>query len=443
MDSRRESRRGSLVWLAAVVAAIVVLVAVHAWAAIATAQGARELSTNALRSVMLAEDMRRQLSNVVTPSADAERTLLLLQRDVSAYEPLATWEGERPEWLTLSRLTRQVREEVARGDHRTAERSSALAQESVERLIALNQLEASTIGRQLIGLGRPQVAIDGLVGVVVVLALGQLARSRLRALELERAVVALSLEEVEGKNRELDAFAGLVAHDLRLPLTPVQALVGLLARGGRSEAEVRRISERIASAASRMSGLIEAMLELSRSGQVPPGECSVVAAVEDVLEELGPVRDEVDLRVEVPEVQVACSSEVLGQIVGNLLGNAIKYRATDRRCQVKVSCAADGAMVRLAVSDNGIGMSPEAERRAFEPFFRASQDRPGHGLGLSIVERYVQALHGSVTLTSQPGLGTRVELWIPRAAVDPAARRGQPERPPAIGRPARQGLTIG
>ena len=99
---------------------------------------------------------------------------------------------------------------------------------------------------------------------------------------------------------------------------------------------------------------------------------------------------------------MACSSEVLGQIVGNLLGNAIKYRATDRRCQVKISCVADGAMARLAVSDNGIGMSAEAARRAFEPFFRASQDRPGHGLGLSIVERYVHAVHGSVTLTSQP-----------------------------------------
>ena len=424
------------------VTAIVVLVGVHAWAAIATARGARELSTNALRSVVLAEDMRRQLSNVVAPSADTERALLLLESDLSAYEPLATWEGERPEWLTLSRLTRQLREEVARGDHRAAERSSARAQESVERLIALNQLEASSIGSELVGLGRPQVAIDGVVGVVVVLVLGQLARSRLRTLEHERAVVALSLEEVESKNRELDAFAGLVAHDLRLPLTPVQALVGLLARGGRSEAEVRRISERIANAASRMSGVIEAMLALARSGQIPPGECSVVAVVENVLDELGPVRDDVDLRVEVPEVQVACSSEVLGQIVGNLLGNAIKYRATDRRCQVKISCVADGAMARLAVSDNGIGMSAEAARRAFEPFFRASQDRPGHGLGLSIVERYVHAVHGSVTLTSEPGLGTRVEVWVPRAAADPAVRRVRRERPPVTEHRARQELPI-
>ena len=124
--------------------------------------------------------MRRQLSNVVAPSADTERALLLLESDLSAYEPLATWEGERPEWLTLSRLTRQLREEVARGDHRAAERSLARAHESVERLIALNQLEASTIGSELVGLGRPQVAIDGVVGVVVVLVLGQLARSRLR-----------------------------------------------------------------------------------------------------------------------------------------------------------------------------------------------------------------------------------------------------------------------
>ena len=99
-------------------------------------------------------------------------------------------------------------------------------------------------------------------------------------------------------------------------------------------------------------------------------------------------------------------------------------------------------MVRLVVSDNGIGMSPEAARRAFEPFFRATQDRPGHGLGLSIVERYVQALHGSVTLTSQPGVGTRVE-WDPTSGSRPGSPQGQSDCPPVIERRARQGLPIG
>ncbi|HZW89503.1 MAG TPA: HAMP domain-containing sensor histidine kinase, partial [Myxococcaceae bacterium] len=55
-------------------------------------------------------------------------------------------------------------------------------------------------------------------------------------------------------------------------------------------------------------------------------------------------------------------------------------------------------------------------RRAFEPFFRAITDRPGHGLGLAIVDRYVRALGGSIALTSRLGIGTRIEVRLPRAA---------------------------
>jgi signal transduction histidine kinase len=75
------------------------------------------------------------------------------------------------------------------------------------------------------------------------------------------------------------------------------------------------------------------------------------------------------------------------------------------------------------VEDNGIGMGARSVRRAFEPFFRASTERPGHGLGLAIVDRYVRALGGSISLTSRPGVGTRVTVELPRAsaASGPAA----------------------
>ena len=98
MDVRRSTRRGSLGWLVAVVTSVAVVVGVDAWTAIATARGARDLSTNALRSVELAEDMRWQLSHVVPgaealgsgSTADAFQALLWLDRDVQAYEALAT-----------------------------------------------------------------------------------------------------------------------------------------------------------------------------------------------------------------------------------------------------------------------------------------------------------------------------------------------------------------
>jgi len=118
---------------------------------------------------------------------------------------------------------------------------------------------------------------------------------------------------------------------------------------------------------------------------------------------------------------VACAPEVLAQILRNLVGNAIKFRAEGRRCRVEVVGTVDGPSVRVTVEDNGIGMDPQAVCRAFEPFFRASPDRAGHGLGLAIVDRYVRAMGGSVLLTSQPDVGTRVELRLPRASSVPAA----------------------
>ena len=126
------------------------------------------------------------------------------------------------------------------------------------------------------------------------------------------------------------------------------------------------------------------------------------------------------LRVELPDVHLGCPPEVFGQIVRNLVGNALKYRSAERRCRVEITGTAGLRSLTLAVEDNGIGMDGRAVRRAFEPFFRGSTHRPGHGLGLAIVDRYVRALGGSIALTSRLGVGTRVEVrWLPRTAALP------------------------
>src|SRR5262249_13820662 len=157
------------------------------------------------------------------------QALLRLGRDVRAYEQLATSDAERTELLKLSRLTRELADAWSRGDGAVASGTAASASESAERLIALNHAEAEAIGSEMVSLGRSQVALNALAGAAVLLAFAQLARARLRSLERERAAIARTLRTVEEKNRELEAFAGRVAHDLRSPLTPVQALAGLLA----------------------------------------------------------------------------------------------------------------------------------------------------------------------------------------------------------------------
>jgi signal transduction histidine kinase len=427
VEGEDTSRHGSLGWLTtAVVVALAVVVVVDAWATAVASRASRTLSANALRSVELAEEMRWQAARLtpaagVSPELDPStaEALLRLHRDVRAYDHLAASEAQRAEWSKLAGLSRDLSDAWLRGDEEGAHVAASSAAESAGRLIALNHSEADEIGSQLVGLGWFQVVANALAGAVVLVAFAQLTRARLRSLERERAAGARHLATLEEKNRELEAFAGRVAHDLRSPLSPVQVLAALLARGGQGEGDVRRIAGKIVGSSSRMSDLIDAMLAFSRSGRPPSGECAAGSVLTEVLEELRPEAEGCELRAELPDVPVGCPAEIFAQIVRNLVGNALKYRSTERTCRVAISGTLGLQTLTLAVDDNGIGMDRRVVRRALEPFFRAGTDRPGHGLGLAIVDRYVRALGGSVELTSRPGVGTRIEVRLPRVAAAP------------------------
>ncbi|HEY1416979.1 MAG TPA: hypothetical protein VGF41_03715, partial [Myxococcaceae bacterium] len=133
MSVLRRPRKG--VASVAVVAGVVLLVAlVDAWVASATARGTDSLSANALRSVELADDMRWQLARLIPPQEPAgtdtpteRQALEWLGRDVHAYEPLATFEGERPEWLTLSGLADSLSVDLAHADHPALARDARAA----------------------------------------------------------------------------------------------------------------------------------------------------------------------------------------------------------------------------------------------------------------------------------------------------------------------------
>src|SRR5262249_10808747 len=146
----------------------------------------------------------------------------------------------------------------------------------------------------------------------------------------------------------------------------------------------------------------------------------------EVLEELRPESEGAEIRVEVPEARMGCAPEVFAQILRNLVGNALKYRSTERPARVQVTGTLGVQTLTLVVEGTGIGRAPRAARRPFEPFFRASADQPGHGLGLAIVDRYLRALGGSIELTSKLGVGTHVEVRLPAAPATAEVERVAP-----------------
>jgi signal transduction histidine kinase len=165
-----------------------------------------------------------------------------------------------------------------------------------------------------------------------------------------------------------------------------------------------------------MARVVDDMLALSVSGRPPEGRSSTSVVISRVVEEMGAELQDVELTTKLAAGQVACAEGVLSQILRNLIGNSIKFRARSRALSIAIETREVGPMVEIVIEDNGIGMDPENAKHAFEPFYRGLTDRevPGHGLGLAIVERTTRALGGSCELWSVPDRSTRIAVRLPR-----------------------------
>ena len=415
--------------LALVLGAIGTMLGVNLAAAMAASRNEEALTLRTLRSTELADDIRWQIdrlprtgSVLASAGTAGDARLQQLEADLGAYEPLATFENERPEWLQLRTLVRELKADLARGDASGLAIHAERANSSVKHLLQLNSREATVIGQRMVALRRNELVIDGAAGAFTLLLVFQIGAARLHSMERERILTAENLSLVQTKNRELETFAGRAAHDLRGPLAPIRGFADLIAHGHKTPEEMVRLGNRISAGVARMGSIIDAMLELSRSGQLPEGVASVTETVSDLVDELAPSLVGVRLSMEIGDHWVACAPHVLAQMLRNALSNALKYRAPERAPEVTISARVEEAFVAIEVSDNGVGMDPDCARRALEPFFRGQTEVAGHGLGLAIVDSYVRALGGSVEIESELNVGTRIKLRLPLAAASPTSR---------------------
>jgi signal transduction histidine kinase len=233
---------------------------------------------------------------------------------------------------------------------------------------------------------------------------------------------ARALEEAHAElldvNGELDAFAGIVAHDLRGPLMIARGFAETALHCS-SEPEVRRLLERSLQGHDRGDELIEDLLSLARARDGAL-ECSTVDLVDLVHGALHHLPDvpsptEVVELVDVPTVWGDVGA--LRQLVHNLVGNAVRYGAAGPR-SVRVSGAPlpDGGW-RVSVEDRGPGIAPEDRARVFEPFVRLDGTRHlgGTGLGLAIARLVVERHGGTVGVEPRAGGGSTFWFTLPPA----------------------------
>jgi PAS domain S-box-containing protein len=241
--------------------------------------------------------------------------------------------------------------------------------------------------------------------------------------DLERRVEdrTQALAEV---NRELDAFAYSISHDLRAPLRTMQGYAEALTEdfGDRLPAEGRHYTQRIAAAATRMEDLIADILAYSRLAKDEVGVRpeALEAVLDQVLVDLEPAllnaAAEVNIARPLPGVQV--NRSVLRQVLNNLLTNAMKFVKPGSTAMISVYAERRAGRVRLWIEDNGIGIAPEHLDRIFEPFQRLHgvEAYAGTGIGLAIVRRAMTRMGGACGVASEFGRGSR--FWIELRSVE-------------------------
>ena len=247
----------------------------------------------------------------------------------------------------------------------------------------------------------------------------------------ERRQAQKALEEARGEadraNVAKSRFLATASHDLRQPLQTLGLLNGALRRMIK-DPECLDILREQDMALDAMSRLLSGLLDISKleAGAIKP----------DVTDfDLAPMFDELRrdfanlaaskglrLAIDSPLVFVRSDAALIGQLLRNLVSNAIKYTQAG---SVELRCEARGGFERIEVRDTGVGIAPGQIEHIFEEFYQVgispNSSRDGYGLGLSIVQRIARLLELRIEVSSQPGKGSVFAVELPRSAVQERA----------------------
>jgi len=253
--------------------------------------------------------------------------------------------------------------------------------------------------------------------------------------------------DLSERNKELETILSTVSHDLRSPLVNVQGFSKQLSRaceriqvamsaatGGNVpvadlktpvETSIPQALRFIHAGVSKMEMLLAGLLRYSRLGRVTltvkPLDMNAMLAeiVAAMTFQIREAKAEVQI-----EPLPGCRGDLgqTNQIFANLLDNALKYRDPDRRLNVRVSARIEGAQVIYAVADNGLGIAPNHQAKAFEIFHRLNpQASIGEGLGLTIAQRIVERQGGRIWVESREAAGSTFFVSLPTGAPTPLA----------------------
>lgn len=240
-------------------------------------------------------------------------------------------------------------------------------------------------------------------------------------------LLILTVDETDRENAEKmrREFTANVSHELKTPLQSILGSAELIAGGLVKPSDIPAFSERIRRESARMVSLIDDIMRLSEmdEGETEPAAerldlADIAAGAADLLAEKARANG-VSVTRELGKGPVTGNAGLLAEIAMNLIDNAVKYNRKGGSVTVQTGTEADDCAF-LRVSDTGVGIPAEDQKRVFERFYRVDKSRSketgGTGLGLSIVKHAVQKSGGTVDLVSTPGQGTEVTVRFRRCS---------------------------
>ena len=241
----------------------------------------------------------------------------------------------------------------------------------------------------------------------------------------ERRGAALAYQEITPLMRAMqlqDEFVSSVSHELRTPLTSILGYLELLCEHEELPEDVAAQLQVVQRNAQRLMTLLAGLLYVGKVAEagltLQLTEVDLSRLVEESVEAARPGAEKsgVAISVDAPDHLVArVDEEHFRQVVDNLVSNAVKY--TDADGSVTVGLHRVGSAVELDVADTGVGISLDDAAHVFDRFYRSDtaveKQIPGTGLGLNIVRSIVTAHQGTVSLSSEPGVGSTFRVTLP------------------------------
>jgi signal transduction histidine kinase len=232
--------------------------------------------------------------------------------------------------------------------------------------------------------------------------------------------------QLEQLDREKSEYLGIVAHDLKNPLSGVLGFAEIISEEGDelSKKEIAKYAENIKISSTSMLDIINKLLDIDRMEQgkldIVLLDFDLINLIEETIESNLPhsKRKGITIQFDIPDETVYINSDrnLVYQIIDNLISNAIKYSFSNTKVIVRYSL--DNDTISIEVIDHGVGIPSDEIKYLFRKFTKLSSrptaGEPSTGLGLSIVNLLVNLLGGKISCSSKPGAGSIFKVTLPK-----------------------------